>query len=85
MFQQKNDKIFKDPLNVLGIAYDILLVCYDASGRDHDKMLCNITFKDDNTTGIFSSDYVVYSVYLVWLLYLTTYVQECSYIQWLYV
>ena len=36
IFQQKIDKIFKD---VFCIADDILIVWYDADGRDHDKPL----------------------------------------------
>ena len=37
MFQRKIDELFKDLLNLLGIADTILAVGYDDSGRDHDK------------------------------------------------
>ena len=39
MFQRKIDEIFKDLLNVFGIADDILVVGYDADGKDHDDTL----------------------------------------------
>ena len=39
MFQQKIEAIFKEPPNVFGIVGDILIVCYDADGRDHNKTL----------------------------------------------
>ena len=39
MFQQKIDEISKDVPNVFGIADDILIVGYNADGRDHDKTL----------------------------------------------
>ena len=35
----KIGKLFKDPLNVFGIADDILIVGYDSDGRDHDRTL----------------------------------------------
>ena len=34
---QKIDEIFKDLMDVFGIAEDILIVGYDTNGRDHDK------------------------------------------------
>ena len=37
MFQQRIDKIFKDLLNIVDIAEDILIVDYDDNGRDHEK------------------------------------------------
>ena len=37
MFQRKIDEIFKDMPNVFGIADDILVVGYEADGRDHDE------------------------------------------------
>ena len=39
MFQWKIDEIFKDLPNVFGIADDMLIVDYDADGRDHDRTL----------------------------------------------
>ena len=39
MFQRKIDEIFKDLLNVFDIADDILVVGYEADGKDHDKIL----------------------------------------------
>ena len=36
-FQWMVNKIFKDLPNVFHIAYDILIVGYDADGSDHDK------------------------------------------------
>ena len=39
MFQRKTDEIFKELLNVLGIADDISVVGYAADGKDHDKTL----------------------------------------------
>ena len=42
MFQQKIDEIFKDLPNVFGITDDILVVGYDANGRDHDKTLTGV-------------------------------------------
>ena len=39
MFQTKIYKIFKDLPNVFGIADDILVVGYEADGKDHDKIL----------------------------------------------
>ena len=39
MFQHKIDEIFKNLLNVFGIADDILVVSYDSDGKDHDEML----------------------------------------------
>ena len=35
MFQLKIDEIFKDLLNVFGIADDILVIGYDSDGKDH--------------------------------------------------
>ena len=37
MFQWKIDEIFKDVLNVFGIAGDILVAGYEAHGKDHDE------------------------------------------------
>ena len=37
MFQCKIDEIFKDLPNAFGIADDILVVGYNADGKDHDK------------------------------------------------
>ena len=37
LFQQKSDEIFKDLPNIFGIADHILIVEYDADGRDHDR------------------------------------------------
>ena len=37
MFQRKIDEIFKDLPNVFGMADDILVVGYEADGKDHDK------------------------------------------------
>ena len=39
MFQRKIDKIFKELPNVFGIADDILVVGYEADGKDHDETL----------------------------------------------
>ena len=39
MFQQNIDEIFKNLLNVFGIAYDILLVGYNENGTDHATTL----------------------------------------------
>ena len=39
MFQRKIDEIFKDLPNVCGIADDILVVCFDIDGKDHDDRL----------------------------------------------
>ena len=39
MFQRKTDEIFKEWPNVFGIADDILVVGYEADGKDHDKIL----------------------------------------------
>ena len=39
MFQWKVSGIFKDLLNIFGVADDILIVEYDTDGRDHDKTL----------------------------------------------
>ena len=36
MFQTRIDDIFKDLLNVFGIADDILVVGYDVDGKYHD-------------------------------------------------
>ena len=36
IFQQKNDKVFKDLPNVFGIADGILIVGYYPDGGDHD-------------------------------------------------
>ena len=36
-FQQMIDKMFKDLLNILGTADDILFVGYDADGKDHGR------------------------------------------------
>ena len=35
MFQRKIDEMLKDLPNVFGIADDILVVGYDADGKDH--------------------------------------------------
>ena len=37
IFQKKTDEIFKDLPNVFGIEDDILIVGYNADGRDHDN------------------------------------------------
>ena len=39
MFQSKTYKIFKDLLNVFCITDDILVVRYEADGKDHGKTL----------------------------------------------
>ena len=39
MFQQKMMKYFKDLQNVFDMADDILDVCYDSDGKDHDGTL----------------------------------------------
>ena len=39
MSQQKNDEIFKGAPNICGIVNGILIVEYDADGRDHNKTL----------------------------------------------
>ena len=39
VFQQKINEIFKDLLNVFGIADAILLVGYDSDGRDKERIL----------------------------------------------
>ena len=39
MFRQKVDKIFKDLHKVFGITDDILIVGYDADGRDLERIL----------------------------------------------
>ena len=39
MHQQKLDEIFKDQLNVFGIADNMLIVGHDANNRDHDRAL----------------------------------------------
>ena len=39
MFQRKIDKIVKELPNVFGIADDILVVGYEADGKDHDELL----------------------------------------------
>ena len=36
MFQKKIDEIFKDLANVFSIADDLLVVGYEADGKDHD-------------------------------------------------
>ena len=36
------DQIFKDLPNVFGIACDIIIIGYDATGRDHDKSLKSV-------------------------------------------
>ena len=42
MFQQMIDEIFKYVPNVFGIEDDILIIGYDADGRDHDNPETNI-------------------------------------------
>ena len=42
MFQRKTDKIFKELPNVSGIADDILVVGYEADGKDHDETFCRV-------------------------------------------
>ena len=37
MFQRKIDKIFKELPNAFGTADDILVVGYEADGKDHGK------------------------------------------------
>ena len=39
MFQRKIDKIFEDFPSVFSIADDILVVGYEADGKDHDDTL----------------------------------------------
>ena len=39
MFQRKKTKIFKELPNIFGIADDILVVGYDADGKDDDEIL----------------------------------------------
>ena len=39
VFQRKIDEIFKDLLNVFGIADDILVIGYERDGKDHDDIL----------------------------------------------
>ena len=39
MFKQKIDAIFKELPNIFSIADYILIVGYDADGRDHDRIL----------------------------------------------
>ena len=38
-FQHKIDELLKKLPNVFDLAYDILNVCYDADGKDIDRML----------------------------------------------
>ena len=38
MFQREKDEIFKELLNVFGMADDILVVGYDGNGTDHDNI-----------------------------------------------
>ena len=40
--QQKIDEIFKDLPNVFAMADDILIIGYDADGRDHDRSLKHV-------------------------------------------
>ena len=42
MFEQKVNEIFRDLPNIFGIADDILIVEYDADGRDHDRSLMKV-------------------------------------------
>ena len=39
MFQKKIDEIFKELPNIFGIADDILVMVYEADGKDHDETL----------------------------------------------
>ena len=39
LLQRKIDEIFKELPNVFGIADNILVVGYEADGKDHDKTL----------------------------------------------
>ena len=39
LFQRKTDEIYKDLPKVIGIADDILVVGYDADGKDDDDRL----------------------------------------------
>ena len=39
MFNGKMNEIFKDLPNLIGIADDILILGYDAHGKDHDDIL----------------------------------------------
>ena len=39
MFKGKIEETFKGPPNVFGIVDDILIVWYDADGRDHNRKL----------------------------------------------
>ena len=36
MFQRKREELFSDIRNVFGITDDIIIVGFDADGRDHD-------------------------------------------------
>ena len=42
MFQRKIDKFFKELPNVFGIAGDILVVGYEADGKNHDETLWRV-------------------------------------------
>ena len=42
MFQRKIDNIFRNGPNLFDIADDILIVGYDDSGADHNRMLLNV-------------------------------------------
>ena len=46
MFQRKIDEIFKDMPNAFGIADDILVACYEADGRDHDKTIQRVLHRN---------------------------------------
>ena len=39
MFHQMIDDIFKDLLNIFGLADNILIIHYDVNRRNHDKIL----------------------------------------------
>ena len=43
MFQMKVDKIFKELPNVCFTADDILIVCYEDDGANHDRKVCQNT------------------------------------------
>ena len=42
MFHHNIGEIFKNVPNIFGIADDILVVCYDIDGKDHDEMLLQV-------------------------------------------
>ena len=42
MFQRNRGEIFKELLNVLDIADDILIALYDSNAADHERTLCRV-------------------------------------------